>query len=930
MSHASSTGAAVLTRVLVVEDDPVARDLLFHVFSSQGMAVTCVADATAALEQIAAVDIVLLDGSMPGRDGWSLCRQIKTEIDPLLPVIMVTGRVSRDDVLRSYDAGADDYVAKPFQVPELLARVNTRLRVRRAEAALREAAERYRLVNEATSETIWDWDLTTNRVTWNEGLFRVFGHVVADTPETAEWWLSNVHPDDRNRVYESYTTALQSTSRVWNAEYRFRRADGTYAYVFDRSFISRNNSGQPLRAIGSMLDWSLHRQLEQRLHLFSEASAAFGRSLEETNVYDALARVSAELASLAIVCAREEGGMFRVHSIHARNEAALHGIGPEVRRFPEDEPLLRAAARAGPGRLHGEAEARAFMQLFGAAPDIPVRQVITAPVYVDERVGALLVLAAVGSDADVGDADIDIAAELARRAATALVNARLYRVSLRAEERYRLLFASNPQPMWVVDRATLRFLDVNDAARTHYGFSPDAFARMTLDDVDVEKARNRTVGQYISRHRRADDTIIDVELTVHDLDYEGVPARLMLIVDVTERLRAEAALRHSEEQLRQAVKMEAVGRLAGGVAHDFNNLLTAIQGYAQILLADGGKLVDAREELSEISRAAERATALTRQLLAFGRRQVLQPRVVNVNDVITDMERMLVRLIGEDIRLITELADEVHSVRADPDQLQQVLLNLVVNARDAMPDGGRLTIATRNVNVLHGDARSKAGLLPGAYVCIRVIDTGTGIDPDVLERVFEPFFTTKPQGKGTGLGLSTAYGIVVQTGGTLIADSQPGRGATFSVFLPGVDQPSQAMRVSAVQMPDPDAIVRRATILLVEDEPSVRLLCTRILRRYGFDVLEAANGRQALDIASGFDANIDLLVTDVVMPEMGGREVADALALERPHTRVLFMSGYTEDAIVRHGVQQGSVAFLAKPFSPASFIEKVVEQLEAG
>jgi two-component system, cell cycle sensor histidine kinase and response regulator CckA len=422
-------------------------------------------------------------------------------------------------------------------------------------------------------------------------------------------------------------------------------------------------------------------------------------------------------------------------------------------------------------------------------------------------------------------------------------------------------------------------------------------------------------------------TLLDTRGTnlLHDPAVGGI---VLNSHDVTERRRAEEGLRLSEEQLRQSQKMEAVGRLAGGVAHDFNNLLTAIQGNVEMLMLEvphGGTM---RDDLVEIKRAATRAASLTRQLLAFSRKQMLAPKVLDLNLVVREMERMLGRVIGEDVQLVTVLSAEHGTVMADPGQLEQVVLNLAVNARDAMPRGGTLRIETREVEL--GEAEAQAypyRVDPGAYVRLTVSDTGTGMAPEVVARVFEPFFTTKEPGRGTGLGLSTVYGIVKQSGGYVWAESEEGRGSVFRVYLPRVNAEPER----AEPQPEPAAAPAQAggVVLLVEDEEGVRSLSRRILERRGYTVLAARNAAQARELFAGNGSRVDLLLTDVVMPHESGRELAEALLPLQPDLRVVFMSGYTDDALIRHGVLEDRFRLLEKPFAPEGLVRMVREALEA-
>jgi two-component system cell cycle sensor histidine kinase/response regulator CckA len=390
--------------------------------------------------------------------------------------------------------------------------------------------------------------------------------------------------------------------------------------------------------------------------------------------------------------------------------------------------------------------------------------------------------------------------------------------------------------------------------------------------------------------------------------------------DVTE-------LKRLEEQLRQAQKMEAVGRLAGGIAHDFNNLLTVINGYGDLILnrLDSGD--PNRELLTEVMKSAERAIHLTRQLLAFSRKQVLQPRVVNLNALLNELRKLMAPLIGEDIDLRFVPGNELDLVKIDPGQFEQAIINLVVNARDAMPDGGRLIIETRNVELDEGDVTHQRDVRPGGYVLVAVTDSGLGIDPATKARIFEPFFTTKGPGKGTGLGLAMVYGFVKQSGGHIEVYSEAGLGTAFKVYLPRAEQGTAATRSAAANVEVPKG---RETVLLVEDEAGVRNLSRFVLESNGYTVLEACHGQEALTVAERHAGAIHLLVTDVVMPGMSGRQLANSLCEVRPGTRVLFMSGYTDEAVLRHGVIDASPAFLQKPFSPIGLARKVREVLDAG
>jgi nitrogen-specific signal transduction histidine kinase/CheY-like chemotaxis protein len=392
-----------------------------------------------------------------------------------------------------------------------------------------------------------------------------------------------------------------------------------------------------------------------------------------------------------------------------------------------------------------------------------------------------------------------------------------------------------------------------------------------------------------------------------------------MALDITDR-------KQLEEQLRQAQKMEAVGRLAGGIAHDFNNLLMVIQGYADLLterLADGDPL---RRNAEQIQTASQRATSLTRQLLAFSRKQMLAPKVLNVQSVVAEMEKILRRLIGEDIQLETSSAPDLGLIKADRSQIEQVILNLAVNARDAMPEGGRLTIETANVELDKAAAHPPAVLSPGKYVMLAVTDNGCGMDAETQAHIFEPFFTTKEKGKGTGLGLATVYGIVKQSGGYVWVYSEPGRGTSFKVYLPRIeDEPTARGRDGKT---DTRALPRGSeTVLLVEDEKGVRELAREYLELVGYTVIEAEDGHTALELAAMHVGPIQLLMTDVVMPGISGRELAGRVKAIRPDIKILFMSGYTDQSVVHHGILDTDAALLQKPFTMAALAAKLREIL---
>jgi two-component system cell cycle sensor histidine kinase/response regulator CckA len=625
----------------------------------------------------------------------------------------------------------------------------------------------------------------------------------------------------------------------------------------------------------------------------------------------------------------------------------------------------------------------------------------------------------------------------------------------RTEAGFRLLFISNPQPMWVHDSKSLQFLEVNDAAIAHYGYSRDEFLRMRITDIrrpqdSSAQLENATGGLPFQQpgqwtHTCKNGQTIDVEIISRTVDFSGQEAELAVITDVTERKKSEEALRNAEskyrriyedamiglfqsspsgryisvntamarmlgyssadelskgmndisqqlyvdperrkefrlllelngsvqnfecqvyrkdktkmwllvnaravlengvvlyyegtnediterklleEQLRQSQKMEAVGRLAGGVAHDFNNALGVISGYSELMLADlpAGHVLE--KYAQEIAKAGRRAAGLTRQLLAFSRKQVIQPVVLDLNSLIGEMDTMLRRLIGEDIEVIFTRHSALCRIKTDPGQIEQILMNLAVNARDAMPRGGKLIIGTADVQLDETYALQNAGAKPGRYAELSFSDTGCGMDRETQAHIFEPFFTTKEVGKGTGLGLSTVYGIVKQSGGHIRVYSEPGKGTNFKIYFPlaqGLGEPAHAMHTPSLPPRGSE------TILLVEDEEALRQLARKCLETSGYSVLEAHNGLAAIEVAKQHKSEIHLLLTDLVMPGMSGRELAERMFLLRPEMRVLYMSGYSNELIAQHGMLEAGIVFLEKPFTLHALLTKVRQALQ--
>ncbi len=511
-----------------------------------------------------------------------------------------------------------------------------------------------------------------------------------------------------------------------------------------------------------------------------------------------------------------------------------------------------------------------------------------------------------------------------------------------SEARYRTLVEHAPEAIVVFDVDRMNFDDANSEAEQLFALSraelleqnpvalspavqPDGRPSAQAARELIQRALDGETPIFEWTHRNAQGREIPCEVRLVRLPALGKTLVRGSITDISERKRSESKLRQAQAKLAQAQKMEAIGRLAGGVAHDFNNLLTVIGGYAEILLAEAQADSSARGRLQEIRDAARRATALTRQLLAFSRKQVAEPRVVAVNGVVSGLEKLLRRLIGEDIALVSKLAGDAGNVRADAGQIEQILMNLAVNARDAMPDGGTLRIETAGVEIEDAASAPVAGMRPGRYVLLEVSDTGAGMTRETMAHIFEPFFTTKDPGKGTGLGLAMVYGFVEQIGGQILVESEPQRGTRFRIYLPSVAEPVSVAAAESEARELPALAARR--VLLAEDDVLVRRLIYTVLAEHGFEVLEASDPKDALALATLAPA-VDLLVTDVVMPGMGGQQLANRVQALHPDVRVLYVSGYTDDRALERSQGGEGAQFLPKPFTPAALIERVSAILE--
>jgi two-component system cell cycle sensor histidine kinase/response regulator CckA len=668
--------------------------------------------------------------------------------------------------------------------------------------------------------------------------------------------------------------------------------------------------------------------LDRRVSLLSQASSTLASSLDyEVTLRELTRLLVPTLGDWCAVHAIDDRGTPRFIAGAHRDPArdllvrALCEYGD--RHLPFGRPAAAEPLEVTEERLRALAQDDEHRKLYRS---LRPTWVLSVPLRAQGRLAGVLTL---GMSREYGrtfgEQDIRHAVELGDRVSLAVGAGHVFHEARESERRRRLLFDASPQPMWIFDVESLEFLAVNDAAVRFYGYSREEFLGMTIMDVrPAEEPSGPPIGHRderaeaaFTRHQRKDGTVIDVELVSHEIDLDGRRARLVLATDISDHTRTRAALQHTQEQLRQAQRLDVVGRLAAGVAHDFNNILTTIRGFGDILY-QGLEADDRRRgDADQIRKAAARGVLLTGQLLAFGQRQVPQPQVLDLNQSIRSMENLIRRLLGADIRLDLRLLRGPAMVRMDPGHLNQLLVNIILNARDAMPSGGTITIETSERQIA-AKARNRR-VRPGSYVLLAVHDTrDAGEEPTQL---FESYQVADPREQRAGLGFSIVYGIVRQNGGVVKTASEAGQGSTVKVYLP---------RVETEEPPAERALSLHGeeTVLVVEDEDGVRELVRTILEQHGHPALTARHGRDALQIAERYERPIHLLVTDVVMPEMGGGELVERLTIKRPDLKVLYISGYTNDEVVRRGVRGSSASFLHKPFTSDELMQRVREVLE--
>ena len=819
--------------------------------------------------------------------------------------------------------------------------------VRRAAGELTES-ERLRVSAEASERRfrnlvkdidaiVWEMEFPTLKVTFvSQQAERILGYPVERWLGELDFWANIIHPDDRAMVV-GLTRDATARGQDYDLEYRALAADGRVVWLRDIVRLVRGGKGLVKQLRGVMVD--ITGQKNQQAELKARA--------DQESVIAGLGQRA--LSGVDLSAFMDDAAALVAHTLNLDF--------CEIIERSEDgtELLLRAgegwqAGMAGHATMSADGNSLACFALLTMEPviieDVSAETRFCLPAYLRAHGIACGVCVVVGGrqrpygllgayssqPRPFAQTDISFLQTVANVLGTWVERQWAEQALREREEKYRALFEGVPVGLY---RTTPdgRVLDVNSAMVQMMGY-PDRESLISLNTNQLyvrpeeherwkeRMEREGVVRDFEIQAFRRDGKVIWLRDTARQVRdgpngsayYEGT------LEDITES-------KHLEEQLHRAQKMEAIGRLAGGIAHDFNNLLTIIVGYSQLVQSALQADEVNRSYVEEVMKAGERAASLTRQLLAFSRQQVLDTRILDLNTVVAGMDKMLRRLIGEDIELLTVMGADLGSVKADPGQIEQVIMNLAVNARDAMPEGGKMILETANVDLDEGYAGEHFPLEPGRYVLLAMTDTGCGMSAETQSHIFEPFFTTKAKGKGTGLGLATVYGIVKQSGGYIWVYSEPGRGATFKIHLPrvedGVEEIGPVVRSKDQQRGS-------EVILVVEDESALRALIKEVLQSLGYRVLEAPNGSEALVLAEWHHEPISLMLTDVVMPGMSGRELADRLVVLRPKTRVLFMSGYTDDAVFHHGVVPSGVPFLQKPFTSDALACKVREILDAG
>ncbi|MEW6197939.1 MAG: PAS domain-containing protein [Planctomycetota bacterium] len=894
-------------RVLVIDDDHDCADGLRELLTAHAYEVAVAGNITTACRQcqefspeVALVDLRL--GPVRGTEVIAELRRLK----PTLRCIVLTAYAELSSAIEALQHGVHDYLQKPADPTALLKAVErafAQLEAERQHAAaleaLRENRERLALALSASRIGTWCWDVRTDRVEWDAATHRIYGRTPGQFAGTLAAVRPCIHPDDRTRVERLAQESLHGG--LFDLEHGIVWPDGTVRYVLSRGQVLCDPSGRPERMIGIVLDRTEQKRVEEELRRAQQA----WRNIFQAIGHPTLVLDAAHGVVEANPAVERVTGMSAAKLRGRKCHEVFHGTAEPPLTCPFEQ--LRRSGCAETVEMEMEALGGTFL--------------VSCTPLLDEE-GHLDRVIHIATDITQRKRAEQALRESERTLATLMDNLPGMAYRCRNDPQWTMQFVSQGcrtltgyEPGDLVGNRAVAYADLihpEDRAAVYAGVQAGVAARRPFQ-LTYRLVRADGVERWVWEQGRG---VFGPDGTLQAL--EG------LMLDITEQKQAEAQRTALERQLQRAQKMEAVGRLAGGIAHDFNNILLAILGNVELLRTDlRGGLVDEgrlQSELDIIDRAGQRARALTRQLLSFSRQQTLRPEVLDPNALLTDMEAMLRRALGEDVHLTLQLEPGLRCVRMDASQFEQVVLNLAVNARDAMPDGGRLTLQTANVEIGPRDAVDSAAVAPGRYVQLTVADTGCGMDAATLAQAFDPFFTTKPPGKGTGLGLATVQSVVQQTGGSVHVESRVGEGTVFRILLPALDA---RQRPAALPAGDGRPTRGHETILVCEDEEAVRSLACRVLERDGYTVLAADCGNRAVELTRTHRGDIHLLLTDVILPDQSGRKVAEAVRVRFPKIKTLYMSGYAADIIARHGVVDEGVELLDKPFTLVGLRQRV-------
>ncbi len=929
-----------MTRILIVEDHAESRYLLEQLLTSRGHQVVPAENGAEALSMAREdpPDVIISDIMMPVMNGFKLCCEVKKE--PALkhiPFIFYTATfIEENDRKLAMGLGASRFVVKPAEgdafikileevlkehrngilpVPEgpiedpetlidmyenaitrKLAETVERLQDERR--ALIQSEQRLKEAQELAHIGHWELDLKTGSLEWSDEIYRILGLTPGAFDPSYKTLMSHgiIHPEDRHFVTRAHKESLSKKTPL-DIEYRLLLEDGTVKYVNEKFQTLYDEEGMPACSMGTVQDVTERKEAE-RAQRESEAryKILFEEALDGICIADADTGVIMDCnPALAALVERDLTELIGqpqsiLHPPHANGD----GLSPSFREHltHKEGQTLETEVLTRSGEIK-------YVEIKANRLDLSGREALQG-IFRDitERKEAVHALG-------------------------------------ESEEKYRTLVENAGEVILVAQEGQIKFL--NRRVVDLLGYKPEQLVGTSFVDY-IHPEDRQTVVERHSRRLKGEELpriypfrVTDkagntkwVEINAIRIEWEGKPATLNFLADVTERVRSEEEREKLRDQLHQAQKMESIGRLAGGVAHDFNNMLSVIQGHTDLALLDVDPGDPVCSSLGEISKAAKRSSNVVRQLLAFARKQTIAPEMLNLNDTVEGMLKMLRRLIGEDTDLSWHPDTNLWLVKVDPAQIDQILANLCVNARDAISGIGRITIETGNVVLKASDCDGHAGFLPGEYVALAVTDDGVGMDRETLANVFEPFFTTKEVGKGTGLGLSTVYGIVSQNHGFIDMISEPGKGTTARIYLPRRrGESEEVIQESKTEMPRGHG----ETVLIVEDDAQVLDIGRQILERLGYTVLATASPGEAILLAREFDAEIHLLMTDIVMPEMSGKELAAKIVATRPNINILFMSGYTADIIARHGILDRGTHFIQKPFTPDVLARKIRDAL---